>query len=133
MHLNPYLGFDGCCAEAFRFYESALGGTGLHILTHRGTPMEDHVPPDWLDKVLHARVTVGGVALMGSDAPPGRYRKPEGMSVSLQVEAIEEGTRLFQALAEGGTVTMPFAQTFWAKRFGMVTDRFGIPWMVNCE
>ena len=82
---------------------------------------------------MHVSMKVGHVTLMGSDAPPGRFNKPQGFSVSLQVANPQEGETLFKALSEGGNVGMPFGPTFWAKGVGMCTDRFGTPWMVNCE
>jgi PhnB protein len=82
---------------------------------------------------MHVRLEVGDSVLMGSDAPPDRYKPPQGFSVNIAVEKPEEAERIFHALAEGGNVGMPLQQTFWAARFGMVVDRFGIPWMVNCE
>ena len=102
-------------------------------MPHRGTPVEQHVSPDWQDKILHARLTAGDAVLMGSDAPPRRYDEPRGLSVSLQVKDPAEAERIFRALAEKGSVRMPLDKTFWAQRFGMLVDRFGIPWMVNCE
>lgn len=133
MQLNPYLLFDGDCAEAFNFYEETLGGKieGLH--TFAGSPAAEHAPPEWGDKVMHATISIGDYKLMGSDAPPGRYEKPTGISVSISLKDRDKGERIFNALAEGGTTMMPFGKTFWAEGFGMCTDRFGIPWMVNCE
>lgn len=84
-------------------------------------------------KILHARLKVGDTTLLASDAPPGSYQKPAGFRVSVQTGTPEEADQAFNALADGGTVQMPIAETFFSKRFGMVTDRFGIPWMVNCE
>jgi PhnB protein len=133
MQLNPYLLFNGQCEAAFRFYEKCLGGKIEAMLTHEGTPAEQDVPPEWRKKILHARLTVGDQVLMASDAPPERYEKPKGFSVSLNVNAPAEAERIFHALAENGKVQMPLEQTFWAIRFGMCVDRFGIPWMVNCE
>jgi PhnB protein len=133
MQINPYLLFTGQCEEAFKFYEKLLGGKIEMIMTHEGTPAAAQVPAEWLKKILHARIVVGGHVLMGSDAPPGRQEKPQGFSVSLSVKEPAEAERLFQALAENGAVRMPIQETFWAKRFGMLVDRFGIPWMVNCE
>ena len=91
------------------------------------------MPSEWRKKILHARLTVGDQALMGSDAPPERYDKPQGFSVSLNVDKPAEAERIFRALSENGKVQMPLEQTFWAVRFGMCVDRFGTPWMVNCE
>lgn len=133
MHLNPYLIFNGNCAEAFKFYEQTLGGKIEALMTFNGTPAAEHAPPEWGDKVLHASMTVGDQRLMGSDAPPGHYAPPQGLSVSISLSDRDKGERIFKALAEGGTTTMPFEKTFWASGFGMCTDRFGIPWMVNCE
>ena len=133
MQINPYLIFDGNCEAAFKFYERALGGKIEAMMTHVGTPAEQHVPAEWRDKILHARLTVNGQTLMASDALPGHYEAPKGFSVSLQIKDPEEAERVFRALEEKGKVTMPFEKTFWATRFGMLVDQFGIPWMVNCE
>jgi PhnB protein len=133
MQINPYLLFTGQCEEAFKFYEKLLSGKIEMIMTHEGTPAAAQVPAEWRKKILHARMVVGGQVLMGSDAPPGRQEKPQGFSVSLSVKEPTEAERIFQALAENGAVRMPIQETFWAKRFGMVVDRFRIPWMVNCE
>jgi PhnB protein len=133
MQINPYLTFPGQCEEAFRFYEKVLRGKIEAMFPHAGTPAEQHVPPEWRNKIMHARLVVGEGVLMGSDAPPGRQEKPHGFSVSLQIKDMAEAERVFHALADGGSTTMPMQETFWALRFGMCVDRFGIPWMVNCE
>lgn len=133
MLLNPYLLFNGDCAEAFKFYEETLGGKIEAMMTFNGTPAAEHAPPEWGDKILHASMVVGDQKLMASDAPPGQYAEPKGLSVSISLNDRDKGERIFNALAEGGTTTMPFAKTFWASGFGMCTDRFGIPWMVNCD
>jgi PhnB protein len=91
------------------------------------------VPVEWRNKILHARLTVGDQVLMGSDAPPGHYEEPKGFSVSLQISDPADAERIFNVLAENGKVQMPMQKTFWAVRFGMLVDRFGVPWMVNCE
>jgi PhnB protein len=133
MQVHPYLVFNGQCEEAFRFYEKVLGGKIVAMLTHKGTPAEAHVPAEWRDKILHTRLDVGDCMLMGSDAPPDRFEKAAGFSVSLQVKDPAEADRLFNALAEKGENRMPIDKTFWSPRFGMLVDRFGIPWMINCE
>ena len=133
MELNPYLVFNGQCEAAFKFYERCLGGKIEMMLKHGEAPSADQVPVDWRDKVMHVRMSLGDKALMGSDAPPDRYEAPQGFSVSLGVDSAAEAERIFSALSEDGTMRMPLQQTFWATRFGMVVDRFGIPWMVNCE
>ncbi len=96
-------------------------------------PGADQFPVESHKLIMHATLSVGNEVLMGADAPPGRYQQPKGMNVSLHLKNIAEGERIFNALAEKGSVQMPFQETFWAARFGMCVDRFGIPWMVNCE
>jgi PhnB protein len=132
MKLNTYLVFDGRCKEAFEFYAGVLGAKIESMLTHRGTPAEGMVAPEWADKIMHARLSVGSSLLMGSDAPPDRYKTPHAFSVNIGIDEVADAERIFHALSEGGKVGMPIQQTFWATRFGMVTDRFGIPWMINC-
>jgi len=133
MQLNPYLFFNGQCEAAFKFYAQLLGGKIIAMMTHAGTPAENQVPPEWREKIIHARMVIGDQLLMGSDAPPGHFQPPQGFSVSLMVDRPEDAERIFHTLAESGTVKMPLQKTFWAIRFGMLVDRFGIPWMVNCE
>jgi PhnB protein len=133
MQLNPYLFFNGQCEEAFKFYADCLGGQIEAMMSHAGTPAEEHVPAEWRDKIMHARLSVGDQVLMASDAPPEHYQKPQGFSVSIGIKDPAEAERIFNALAENGTVQMPLQQTFWATSFGMCVDRFGIAWMVNCE
>jgi PhnB protein len=133
MKVNPYLSFNGNCAAAFRFYQKALGGTIPMTMTYGESPMCDQTPAEFRDKVMHTRLIAGDAVLMGSDAPPDRYQKTQGTTVALGVDSAEEAERIFHALAENGTVTMPISETFWAVRFGMLTDQFGTPWMINCE
>jgi PhnB protein len=133
MQLNPYLTFDGRCEAAFRFYERVLGGRIVAMMTYADTPMAAQTPPEMRGRIVHARLAVGDAVLMGSDAPAGRYERAQGFSVTLNIDQPEEAERVFAALAEGGAVTMPIQETFWARRFGMLTDRFGTPWMINCE
>jgi PhnB protein len=133
MQMNPYLFFGGDCEKAFTFYEKVLGGKVVAMLPYEGGPPSEDVPADWGKKIMHARLIADGVVLMGSDAPPAHGEPMKGFSVSLQVAEPAEAERIFAALAQNGTVKMPIAETFWAKRFGMLTDQFGTPWMVNCE
>lgn len=130
MKIVPYLNFSGNCGEAFRFYAKLLNGK-LEIQTFGDSPMGEQAPPEQKDYVMHAYLKIEDAELMGSDAPPEQFQKPQGVYVSIGVEGVEEGRRIFEALAEGGSVTMPFETTFWSPGFGMVTDRFGTPWMVN--
>lgn len=133
MPINPYLTYDGRCEEAFKFYEQVLGGKITALMRFEGSPGESMVPAEWGSKVMHASLVVGDNVLMASDAPPDQFKPMQGFSVSFQVDDPAEAERVFNALAEGATVTMPIAETFWAERFGMLTDRFGTPWMVNCD
>ena len=131
MQLSPYLNFNGQCEAAFKFYERCLGGKIESMITFAGTPAEEHAPPEFRNKILHAHLTVGGNALMGSDAPPDRYEAPKGFSVAIHIEDPTDAERIFNALAENGIVEMPLQETFWATRFGMLVDQFGIAWMIN--
>ena len=132
MQLNPYLTFNGQCETAFKFYANCFGGKIEALLPHEGTPAEAHVPAEWRKKIMHARLVVNGQALMGSDAPPDHYQPPQGFSVTLDFKDPKEADRIFASLAENGQIKMPIQETFWATRFGMLVDRFGIPWMINC-
>ena len=133
MDLVTYLAFDGRCEEAFKFYEKALGGKILMMMKIADAPPGMPITPGSEKRIMHARLAVGNRLLMGGDAPMGNHSKPQGFSVSIQVDKPADAERMFQALSDGGSVMMPIAETFWAQRFGMLTDKFGIPWMVNCE
>ncbi len=126
MKINPYLHFHGNCAEAFKFYEKVLGGKVTMSI-----PFGQHAPdPSWKDKVMHMGMKVGDIELMGTDAPPQYAQKVQGFRVSLAVTEPAEADRIYSAFTEGGSVDSPIQETFFAKRFGMVTDKFGTPWMV---
>jgi PhnB protein len=133
MQMTPYLSFNGQCEEAFRFYERCLGAKVGAIFRYAGTPLVNEVPADWQDKVMHASLTLGEQTLMGGDVAPARYEQPRGISLSLQIKSTSEAERVFGELSRRGTITMPLEETFWAARFGVVVDRFGIPWLINCE
>jgi len=94
--------------------------------------MADQAPADWRDKILHATLTVGGTAFSGGDVLPGAYETPQGFQLQLDLDDVAAAERIFTRLADGGQITVPLQQTFWAKRFGAVVDRFGIPWGINC-
>ena len=131
MKMSPYLSFRGDCEEAFEFYVRHLGATAPVIHRYGGSPMAGDVPPEWGHKVMHGGITIGGQELMAADVV--NSPAPQGFSLSLQPADVAEGQRIFDALADGGTITVPFAPTFWAGGFGMVIDRFGVPWLINCE
>jgi PhnB protein len=131
--LNSYLHFKGQCEEAFKFYEKCLAGKIDSMFRYEGTPAAEQVSPEWRSKIVHAHMTVGHQVLMGMDAPPERFHQPQGFNLNIAVKSAADGKRIFDALADGGNVVMPFGTTFWAAGFGMLDDRFGIPWMINCE
>jgi PhnB protein len=136
MQLNPYLFFKGQCEAAFKFYEQCLGGKITTMMTYGESPdssMTDQMSPEWRNKIMHVSLTIGDQELMGSDGPPEHDEAAAGFSVSISSNDPAEAERIFHALAEKGTVQMPFQQTFWAYRFGMLVDQFGTPWMINCE
>jgi PhnB protein len=132
MQLNPHLVFNRQCEAAFKFYAQCLGGTIQTMMSWGDSPMADQVPSNRRAEIIHATLIVGETALMGADAPSDRYEAPRGFSVTIQIDETADAERIFRALSEGGTVTMELQQTFWATRFGMLIDRFGIPWMINC-
>lgn len=133
MELNVHLGFNGQCKEAFQFYEKTFHGKIAMIMTYGESPAAAQTDPGFHDKVMHAAIDFGGQRLTGADAPPPRYQKPQGIHVLLSLTEPAEADRIFQALSADGVVHMPMEETFWAHRFGMVVDRFGTPWMVNCS
>jgi PhnB protein len=133
MQVNPYVSFNGTCQQAFDLYIRVLGGKYIFKMTHGESPMADRVPADWQDKIMHATIAAGDQLIQGMDAPGAHYSKPQGFSLAISTKDPQEADRIFNALSEKGTLTMPLAETFWALKFGMFTDQFGIPWMINCE
>ena len=133
MQASPHLHFKGNCREAFDFYAATLRGRISFAMTYGESPAASQTPPEARDQIIHARLEFGNQAIMGCDPPRERFQPAQGFNVLLTVQDPAEAERVFVALARDGSISMPFAQTFWAYRFGMCTDRFGIPWMVNCE
>lgn len=131
MQFIPYLNFDGNCKEAFAFYAEVFRGEIVMMMTAGSSPMADQFPADARERIIHARLLTSNGVLMGADGPSPRVQP--GMCVNISVDEPAEADRVFTALLEGASVQMPIAETFWALRFGMLTDRFGTPWMVNCE
>jgi PhnB protein len=131
MRANPYLFFSGNCEEAFAFYQSVLGGKITAMMKHAGTEAEAYVPAEWKDKIMHAALDLGEDVLMGSDSSPEHQEPMKSVYVSLQFTDADEAKQKFEALADGGTVKMPFAATFFSAGFGMLIDKFGAPWMIN--
>lgn len=133
MQLHTYLNFNGQCEEAFQFYKSIFGGDILFMMRNGDSPMAKDMPADQHNRVMHARILIAGQIVMGSDVQEGCAEKPQGFSITINTPDPAEAERIFNALNVGAEVRMPFEETFWAVRFGMLTDRFGTPWMVNCE
>ena len=133
MQLSTHLNFNGQCEAAFKLYEKILGGKITFRMTWGEMPGAEEYPPETHKLIMHTSLTVDGQVLMGADSPPGRYQQPKGITISVSYKDRDESERIFNALAEGGKITMPFDKTFWSPGFGMCVDQFGIPWMVNTE
>jgi PhnB protein len=134
MKINTYLYFNGNCEAALDFYEKALGAKRAMLLRYSEAPPTDQGSPEMASKIMHGRIVIGDNVLMASDAPPDRVKPPAGFSMSINVDSAGEAEQIFQALSEKATeICMPMGETFWAVRFGMLVDQFGVPWMVNCE
>lgn len=132
-HPIAYLAFDGTCAEAVRFYESALGGKLEILMNGADSPMAAQIPKEVAHRILHARLALpGGGYLYAGDTPAHMpYQGIHGVSIALNYDTVEEAQRIFDRLAAGGKVTMAMQPAFWAKMFGMLIDKFGTPWIVN--
>ena len=132
MQIIPYLMFEGDCRQAFEFYARVLRGRNTHMLTNGESPMAAHFPAELHGRIMHARLESDAATLMGSDLPP-EVKKPSvtAFAVSIVVNDNAEAERIFHALADGGNVDMTIAESPWGERFGMCTDRFGTPWMIN--
>lgn len=136
MQLEPYLFFKGNCEEALNFYKGVFGGEIVGLSRWSDMPKDaagPEVTPDTADRVMHASFQSPGVSFMASDATPGKTYGEGPISMSLGTNDVAEAERVFNALAEGGLVEMPLADMFWGAKFGMLTDKFGIDWMVNCS
>ena len=130
-----YLGFDGNCADAMRFYEKALGGKLEVLMSGAESPMADQMPKEFAHRILHARLALpGGGLLFAGDAPANvPYEGIKGVSIAIDYASVAEAEKVFNALAAGGQITMPMQPAFWAKCWGMLIDKFGTPWIVNGE
>ena len=129
--INPYLTFDGDCADAMRFYQKTLGGK-LEMMTFDESPMRNDIPSGYGSRIIHARLEIDGQALMASDTGPWKpHEGVRGISVTLSYPNAAEARPVFDALAAAGKIEMPMQKTFWAEGFGMLVDRFGTPWMIN--
>lgn len=131
MQIIPYLGFRGQCREAFDFYAKALDGKIVSMMTYAESPMAEQVPAETRHYVMHANIIAEGASLMGADGPWNEQDIASQTCINVMVDDNAKAERIFNALAEGGSVQMAMAETFWSHRFGMLTDRYGKPWMVN--
>lgn len=132
MRLLTYLNYGGNCADAFRFYEQHLGGTITQMMKHGDVP-QNQTPPEWREKVLHARMNLGGTELLGADIPPDRFQPMRSAYLTLIVESSNEAERIYELLSDGGQIFMKMEETFFAHRFAMLRDRFGTSWMLIHE
>lgn len=133
MKLYTYLNYGGNCRQAFEFYVTHLGATIISIATHGASPAAANVPAEWRDAVLHARMQIGGTIVMGADVPPDRFQPMRSAYLTLLIDSAEEAERIYALLAEDGQIFMPMEQTFFARRFAMLRDRFGTSWMLLNE
>lgn len=131
MAFMPYIHFSGNCAEAMAFYVEVFGGTDLQLMRYSEAPPGGGMPPS--DTIMHAQFSVGGAILMASDFPPGMGEKQQAMSVMIDPATVAEARRVYDRLAEGGDVIMPFGPTFWSPGFGMMRDRFGTHWIIGAQ
>ena len=131
MSLTAHLVFDGRCAEAFAFYAELFGGRVEFQMSWGASPAADTVPGNFRDKIVHASLRVGGVEMVGADVPPEQYARPQGFYVLMRAGDAAAAEKIFATLAEGGEVKMPLGQTFWSPRFGVVVDRYAIPWEIT--
>lgn len=131
MNFTTYLNFDGTCAEAFRFYARTFGGTIEFSQTMGESPFAEQTPPEHRGRIMHIRLRAGDGILLGSDSPPGMPEKPSGFAITFALDDRHQAEQIFNALADGGQVEMPLAESYWADRFGMLKDRYGVRWMIN--
>jgi PhnB protein len=132
VNVTPHISFNGDCETAFKFYEKCLGGKITFMMTYVESPMAGDFPAEMGKKILHASFALDGTGVFSGDDSP-QYTKPQGITIALSMKDPAEAERVFAGLAENGVVGMALQETFWAVRFGLVTDRFGVPWMINCE
>jgi len=133
MKMNTYVNFNGNCAEALQFYEKHLGGKIVSMSTFDQMPDHTNTPPGMEKKVLHARILIGDALLMASDGPPDRVQPMRSAYLCLSLDSNEEAERLYALLSDGGEIFMKMEETFFAHRFAMLRDKFGISWMLIHE
>lgn len=133
MRISPHLCFDGQCREAMQLYQAILGGTLQTMLTYGETPMASSLESRWHDRIVHATLVMDEVELTGADMIPGSYQRPQGFFVTLTLAGVVRAKEIFTALGQGGEIKLPFEKTLWSPGFGVLIDRFDIPWEINTE
>jgi PhnB protein len=133
VRISPHLCFDGQCREAMQLYQAILGGTLQTMLTYGETPMASSMESRWHDMIVHATLVLDEVELTGVDLIPGSYQRPQGFFVTLTVPGVARAKEIFTALGQCGEIKLPFEKTFWSPGFGVLIDRFGIPWEINTD
>jgi PhnB protein len=131
MRINPHLCFDGQCREAMLFYQSLFGGALETMLTYGESPMASSIDPRWHDRIVHATLLLDDAELTGVDMIPGSYRRPQGFFVTVSVDGLGRAKEIFASLSKRASVRVPFEETFWSPGFGVLVDRFGIPWEIT--
>ena len=133
MRISPHLCFDGQCREAMQLYQKILGGTLQTMLSYGDSPMASSVDPQWHDRIVHATLVLEGIELTGVDMIRGTFQKPQGFFVTVTVAGAARAKDVFSALSQGGAIKFPFEKTFWSPGFGVLVDRFDIPWEINAD
>jgi PhnB protein len=131
MRISPHLTFDGHCKTAFLAYHRILGGTITTMLTYGESPMASQVESRWHGRIVHASLQLGSMELAGTDVLPQDYQKPQGFLVTLTLEDPARAANIFDLLASGGAVSLPFQRTFWSPGYGVLLDKYGVPWEIN--
>jgi PhnB protein len=131
MRITPHLNFNGQCRAAFERYRAVLGGSIQIMLSYGESPLADTFDARWHDRILHASLVFGDAELIGTDQFPDGYLAPQGIFITVNVPGVDKGREVFDGLAAGGRITLPFASTFWSPGFGVLVDAFGITWEVN--
>jgi PhnB protein len=130
VQITPHLLFDGQCREAFAAYQRILGGKLMTLMTYGESPLAERIDPEFPERIVHATLDIDGVELAGADVMPRDYQEPRGFFVALTLD-VDRARAVFAALAEGGQIRLPFQPTFWSPGFGVLVDRFAIPWEIN--
>jgi len=133
MRISPHLCFDGQCRTAFEAYQRILGGKIQTMLTYGESPMAASTEPQWHDRITHATLILDEIELTGVDMLSGSYRQPQGFFVTLTVSGSPRAEAIFNDLGAGGSIQVPFQKTFWSSGFGVLVDRYGIPWEINTD